>query len=55
MEGPVKPSEDVIQIGMPPHHILRPEGQWDVPSIFERSVDHERFARVSAALGQRRT
>lgn len=55
MEGPVKPAEDVIQIGMPPHHILRPEGQWDVPSIFERSVDHERLARVGAALGQRRT
>jgi predicted GNAT family N-acyltransferase len=55
MEGPVKPVEDVIRIGLPPHHILRPEGQWDVPSIFERSVDQERLARVRASLGQRRT
>jgi predicted GNAT family N-acyltransferase len=54
MEGPVKPVEAVIQIGIPPHHILRPEGQWEVPSIFERSVDQERFARVSASLGKRK-
>ena len=54
MEGPVKPVPDIVKVGMPPHHILRPEGQWDVPSIFERGVDQDRFARVSAALGQRK-
>lgn len=54
MEGPVKPVADVIQVGIPPHHILRPEGQWDVPSIFEREIDHEKLARLNAALGQRR-
>ena len=54
MEGPVKPVADTIEIGVPPHHILRPEGLWDLPSIFEREVDHERFARVGATLGKRR-
>ena len=54
MEGPVRPVNDVVTVGKPPHHILRPEGKWDEPSIFERPVNLERFAKVAASLGRRR-
>jgi len=53
MEGKIKPADALIQIGMPPHHILRPEGQWDAVSIFERSVDRGRFERINGALHKR--
>lgn len=50
MEGPVSATSEQITYHSPPHHILRPEGSWDEPSIFERETDKDRFNRIERSL-----
>lgn len=50
MEGPVPSVSGRISPSDPPHHILRPEGLWDEPSIFERETDPDRFNRIEQRL-----
>jgi predicted GNAT family N-acyltransferase len=55
MEGPIKPLNERIKVGDNPHLILRPEGLWDRPSVFERHVDLSRYARINASLERQKS